>query len=112
MSNVIIPMEQTGLVKNYQERLAPVVEALDASSVSECVECGALLGGLLGAFTWGIIHGQGECSRCGFPYVYYHHYEVPPFHESGDPMEQAGKPREILFMAFVPNADIPLAEKS
>ncbi|KKL87948.1 hypothetical protein LCGC14_1929670, partial [marine sediment metagenome] len=30
--------------------------------------------------------------------------------ESGDPMEQAGKPREILFMAFVPNADIPLSE--
>ena len=110
MSNIIIPTEQTSLVKNYQERLAPLVEALDASAVAECVECGRTLGGILGAFQWGLAHGLGECSNCGFPYVYYHRHEVPPFHESGDPMEQAGKPREILFMAFVPNADIPLSE--
>ncbi len=111
MSNVIIPAEQGSLVKNYQERLAPLVEALDASAVAECVDCGMKLGGLLGMFTWGIVHGLGECSNCGFPYVYYHYHEVPPFHESGDPMEQAGKPREVLFMAFVPNADIPLSEE-
>ena len=112
MSNIIIPSEQGSLVKNYQERLAPLVEAIDASAVAECVDCGRMLGGFFGSFRWGIANGLGECSNCGSPYVYSHRHEVPPFRESGDPMEQAGKPREILFMAFVPNADIPLSEEA
>ena len=110
MSNIIIPAEQASLVKNYQERLAPLVEALDASAVAECVECGRTLGGILGAFQWGLAHGLGECSNCGFPYVYYHYHEVSP--AIPVPMRYPRRAEELLLMAFVPNADIPLAEKS
>ncbi len=33
-----------------------------------CVCCGAVQGGLLfGFFTWGLAHGEGYCSQCGYP---------------------------------------------
>lgn len=37
-----------------------------------CIKCGARLGGLLGSFRWGIQHGEGECSQCGYPARGYH----------------------------------------
>lgn len=32
-----------------------------------CVCCGSSLGGILGTFTWGLAHGEGNCGRCGYP---------------------------------------------
>ena len=35
---------------------------------SKCVNCGRPQGGfLLGCFRWGIVHGEGACSACGYP---------------------------------------------
>lgn len=41
---------------------------------SKCPKCGSALGGLLGSFQWGIVHGEGECKGglhsegpCGWP---------------------------------------------
>ena len=38
--------------------------------------CGRPLGGILGSFTWGIIHGEGACSRCGFPARAFHEIDL------------------------------------
>ena len=43
----------------------------------KCLNCRRILVGfLLGSFTWGIIHGEGMCSYCGWPARAYHYYEV------------------------------------
>lgn len=106
--SVIIPEEQVGLVKQHNgPELVQLVGALDASSTDECVDCGMELGGLLGMFQWGIVHGQGECSRCGFPYVYYHYHEVRPAVPA--PMRYPRRAEEIRLQAWVPNAEIPLS---
>lgn len=106
---VIIPSDQEGLVKRHQEELAELVEALDAASVDKCVNCGRMLGGFFGSFVWGIANGHGECSNCGFPYAYYHWQELdryPGRTKLGFPFE----PETLLLMAFVPNAEMPLAQ--
>ena len=111
MSNVTIHDGDATLVKQHEADLAPLVEALDASSTDICVVCGTALGGILGSFTWDIVHGQGYCAGgpfsddCGFPYVYYHYYEVYPARHP--PMTNPRPGKELLLMAFVPNADIP-----
>ncbi|MFH1569121.1 MAG: hypothetical protein ABIL09_14095, partial [Gemmatimonadota bacterium] len=33
----------------------------------KCVSCGEVLGGVLGTFEFGIIHGEGRCGECGWP---------------------------------------------
>lgn len=33
----------------------------------KCPGCGSNLGGLLGTFRWGLAHGEGVCSECGYP---------------------------------------------
>ncbi len=43
-----------------------------ASTGGKCPNCGSPLGGLLGSFTWGIVHGEGRCTggvygKCGWP---------------------------------------------
>lgn len=98
MSNVTISAEQKGLADRHLDELYELVEALDASSTSECVSCGESLGGLLGTFQWGIINGHGECGGCGFPYVYYHRHEIEP----GE---------TLVLKAWVPNAEMPLAQR-
>jgi hypothetical protein len=37
-----------------------------------CAGCGAPLTGFLGVFQWGIRHGEGFCSDCGYPTRMYH----------------------------------------
>ena len=37
-----------------------------------CRGCGMSLSGLLGTFTWGIVHGEGYCSHCLMPVRMYH----------------------------------------
>lgn len=32
-----------------------------------CLKCGTPLMGMLGAFTWGIAHGEGFCGKCHWP---------------------------------------------
>jgi hypothetical protein len=34
-----------------------------------CLACGASYGG----FTWGLTHGHGHCSNCGWPATLYHY---------------------------------------
>ncbi len=44
-----------------------------------CINCelvqGGLISALLGGFRWGLAHGEGSCSRCGYP-ARAIHYEV------------------------------------
>lgn len=37
-----------------------------------CPGCGTRLTGLLGSFTWGLVHGEGHCRSCGYPCRAYH----------------------------------------
>lgn len=37
-----------------------------------CRGCEHPLGGMLGTFTWGMVHGEGVCSKCGLPTRMYH----------------------------------------
>lgn len=39
----------------------------------KCIGCGRLLTGILGTWRWGIAHGVGECSSCGWP-SHGHHF--------------------------------------
>lgn len=32
-----------------------------------CLCCGRPLSGMLGTFQWGICHGEGKCTNCGWP---------------------------------------------
>lgn len=36
-------------------------------SAAKCLRCGRPLGGAIGSFQWGIVHGEGTCSNCGWP---------------------------------------------
>lgn len=106
---VSIPAHQQALAERHLDILPELVEALEASSTDDCVDCGLPLGGLLGMFTWDIVHGHGYCSACKFPYVYYHYHEVSPAVTA--PMRHPRPAEELLLMAFVPNAEMPLKEK-
>lgn len=97
--SVTISADQGALAKRHSKgELAELVFALEASSTEICVDCGRTLGGLLGSFTWGLVNGAGECSNCGFLYVYYHRQELEPAMPDGT----------LILQAWVPNAEIPL----
>lgn len=42
------------------------------SGTRECLKCGERLDGLMGTFKWGLVHGEGSCSGCGWPCRVYH----------------------------------------
>lgn len=42
---------------------------------SNCITCGARLGGLFGSFTWGMENGEGECGECHYPARGHHHQD-------------------------------------
>lgn len=42
------------------------------SGRTNCCGCGQPLDGFMGTFTWGIAHGEGACSKCGWPARAYH----------------------------------------
>lgn len=48
-------------IKPGEDGAKPEVE------MQACVGCGKVLTGLLGTWRWGIAHGAGECSACGWP---------------------------------------------
>lgn len=58
-------------------------EAGRSDETTKCIGCGAILTGgiigvLLGAtFTYGLVHGEGFCSKCGWP-ARANHYDVGP----------------------------------
>ncbi len=70
--------EATSLMKCLDEYFkqfsAPVV--LDEGNAllggQRCLNCDAVLSGVLGSFQWGIAHGEGTCSSCGWPARAYH----------------------------------------
>jgi hypothetical protein len=45
----------------------------EVAGAGGCPCCLAELGGFLGAFQWGLVHGEGTCSRCGWPVTAYHY---------------------------------------
>lgn len=61
---------------NYLRSFAKPIREGDGTSWlfsdAKCISCGVSLGGMLGSFVWGIAHGEGNCSRCGWPTRYYH----------------------------------------
>ncbi len=44
-----------------------------ADPTGDCLKCGLALSGFMGTFTWGLCHGEGQCSHCGYPARAYHH---------------------------------------
>ena len=56
-----------------------IMVALDAYLVKflapskTCIRCASTLGGVLGSFDWGLAHGLGSCTTCGWPIRVYHH---------------------------------------
>lgn len=53
------------------EAINRYLEPFAATEEGRCV-CGMRLGGLLGTFGWGLVHGEGVCGRCGHPARAYH----------------------------------------
>ncbi len=47
----------------------------DPEEKGECINCDRQQGGIMGAFSWGIIHGEGACI-CGWPARAYHFIEI------------------------------------
>ena len=47
---------------------------IESSSLvgNKCLKCDATLNGMFGSFRWGMAHGEGTCSRCGWPCRAYH----------------------------------------
>jgi hypothetical protein len=37
-----------------------------------CISCDAQLEGFFGCFEWGLVHGEGHCTECGYPARAYH----------------------------------------
>ena len=40
---------------------------IDFIAPCDCILCGKQLGGLMGTFTWGLVHGEGFCGNCKWP---------------------------------------------
>lgn len=60
-----------GLVDSYLEQFT-VFDKKDGEpsiifGADLCIMCGKPINGFLGTFEWGIIHGEGKCSECGYP---------------------------------------------
>lgn len=65
-------------IEAVSEDAQPLVDHINAqlhgfaSTGGKCPKCGARLGGLIGAFKWGLCHGEGICTggfngKCGWP---------------------------------------------
>ncbi len=80
-----------------QKYWAQLIDVLGVAATDKCVDCNRELGGLFGSFRWAIQNGVGECSKCGFPYLYYHRFEC--------------EGERIVLMAYVPLAEMPLKDE-
>lgn len=66
------------IVTNYlNEFAAPIYnnEEDRFTGTMVCLKCGSYLNGVFGSFTWGIVHGDFTCSKCGWPGRAYHYIE-------------------------------------
>jgi len=70
-----------------------------------CLGCGATLSDEfgLGAFQWGLAHGEGQCMKCGYPYRAYHRIPhigrlnmILGYHPSCVSMEQVKENLDVL----------------
>ncbi len=52
------------------------VQFADPGEEGKCVNCNRSQGGILGVFSWGLVHGEGSC-ECGWPARAYHFVEMP-----------------------------------
>lgn len=68
-------LEFLNAIDTYLKRFKPVRTKGDGNLLYGKVlcECDSPLGGLMGAFQYGIAHGEGHCTNCGHP-VRYDHY--------------------------------------
>lgn len=71
-----------GDLEKYNEKMNSSFTAEDFYNYGEhawiinsnnCPECNEDLGGLFGTFVWGLVHGEGNCSRCGIAFRLYHY---------------------------------------
>ncbi len=49
-----------------------------------CIMCGSPQGGFFGSFVWGLAHGEGRCSRCGYPARALHYIKLDDSAEPGE----------------------------
>ena len=56
--------------KALQEEALKLCEA--CPPVECCPICQSELNGILGTFNWGIVNGEGQCTKCGLALRYYH----------------------------------------
>lgn len=62
-------------INQYLSQFAKPVRREGGNNFSgsiNCLNCGEILSGLIGTFTWGIAHGEAECGNCGWPCRAYH----------------------------------------
>lgn len=81
MENVGITISKKSETKKAQKELDKTVQSCNEyfkrfiKPTENCPLCGATIGGIFGTFEWGIAHGEGGCSNCGYPARAYHNIE-------------------------------------
>lgn len=73
--------EQEGIIQGYRDYLKDFAAPVVVEGKRFCHNCGGEFNGLLStlgltshvAFEWGLTHGEGRCSGCGWP-MRGHHY--------------------------------------
>ena len=69
-------------INNYLKVFAAPPETLDNEGKLQfirCLNCDHALTGLFGSFEYGIRHGEGACSKCGYPGRANHYIEHEGF---------------------------------
>jgi hypothetical protein len=87
VSDVFSQAEGDGTREYLADYLKPFAKPITRDGASEgsgfaigntlCLKCGSGLDGMLGAFQWGLCHGEGVCSKCGWPARLYHYLKLP-----------------------------------
>ena len=95
----------------FEQFCVPIVEETSAGGSKQfCPACGEHFGGLMANFglgvgiEWGLIHGEGHCSGCKWPYRGHHRIYDP---EEYDRAPEDAKPEPLLtisnlFLAYLP----------
>jgi len=66
--------EKLGLTAEAIGEYPPQAWIPEIGEAYGCPVCDHALGGFLGSFRWGLIHGEGECSACNKALFRYYHY--------------------------------------
>ncbi len=106
------PEYMTLLREYFGQFCAPVYEDLETKERQLCPGCGEFFGGLMAnlghgvGIEWGLVHGEGNCSKCRYPYRGMHRpYDPKDRDESGRPKEGAEPLIRAtnLFLAYLPS---------